>query len=286
MKPGNPVSGAIGIIAGNGELPAMVASGARSQGLRVVVAGLKGEVDGSLRALSDHYREVPIGNFGAIVRTFLDNGASCAVMVGGVSKRRLFSRVRPDRLAAKLLLRLPHYKDDHALRAVADLLGEEGITVVDASAFVPEALAPEGVLSKRQPSDGERADIEFGFKVLRELSPVDVGQTVVVRSGVILAIEAIEGTDACIRRGAELGRGRSVITRGGAVVCKAVKRGQDRRFDLPAAGLGTIDVCREVGVKILAIEAGGTLLIGRDAMIKAANRGRISVVGVSVKGKA
>jgi hypothetical protein len=138
------------------------------------------------------------------------------------------------------------------------------------------------VLTRRRPSAGEAEDVSFGFGVLGDLSPVDVGQTVVVRSGVILAIEAIEGTDACIRRGAELGRGRSIITRGGAVVCKAVKTGQDRRFDLPAIGARTVEVCRECGVRTLAIEAGATILIDREELLRAADQARLAVLGVSV----
>ncbi len=277
-------SSPLGILAGNGVLPAMVARGARAQGRPVVIAGLRGEVDAELAALADHFREVPVGHLGAVVKTFREAGASEAVMVGGVSKRRLFSRARPDWLAAKLLLRLRHFKDDAALRALADLFGEEGVTVVDASDFVREALAPEGALTRRQPSEGERADIAFGFDLLRDLAPVDVGQTVVVRAGVILAIEAIEGTDACIRRGAELGKGNSVITRGGAVVCKRVKPGQDRRFDLPAIGTRTVATCVEAGIKVLAVEAGGTLLLEREALVRAADRARMAVVGVNLAG--
>ncbi|MFH1809269.1 MAG: UDP-2,3-diacylglucosamine diphosphatase LpxI [Pseudomonadota bacterium] len=272
----------LGILAGNGVLPGMVARGARALGRPVVVAGLKGEVDLALRDEVELFREVPIGSLGAVLKTFHDGGAREAVMVGGVSKRRLFSRVRPDRLAAKLLLRLRHFKDDHALRALADLLAEHGVQVVDASAFVPDALAPVGVMTRRQPSEGEWQDIRFGFDVLRDLAPVDVGQTVVVRSGVILAVEAIEGTDACIRRGAELGKGRSVITRGGAVVCKRVKPHQDRRFDLPAVGPRTVEVCAEVGVQVLAVEAGGTLMLDRVALQQQADRSRLTLVGVDV----
>lgn len=275
-----PQQGALGIIAGNGVLPAMVAIGARKLGRRVVVAALKGEASDELRLSADHFAEVPIGNLGAIVELFRNYGAAEAVMAGGVTKRRLLGRLRPDWLAARLLLRLRHFKDDAALRAVADILEEQGVTIVDASAFVPEALAPAGALSKRRPNAAEQADIEFGFGVLADLSPVDVGQTVVVRGGSILAIEAIEGTDACIRRGAELGQGRSAVARGGVVVCKAVKCGQDRRFDLPAIGLRTIEVCATAGVQVLAIEAGGTLLLDGAELVRAANRAHLSLVGV------
>ncbi|MBN2358966.1 MAG: UDP-2,3-diacylglucosamine diphosphatase LpxI [Deltaproteobacteria bacterium] len=272
--------GALGIIAGNGQLPAMIADGARRRGRRVVVAALKGEASDGLRQSADHFAEVPIGNLGAIVELFRAFGAAEAVMAGGVTKRRLFGRLRPDWLAARLLLRLRHFKDDAALRAIAELLQEQGVRIVDASAFVPEALAPAGVLGKRRPTAAEQADIEFGFGVLADLAPVDVGQTVVVRGGSILAIEAIEGTDACIRRGAELGRGRSRIARGGVVVCKGLKPGQDRRFDLPAIGLRTIEVCAAVGVQVLAIEAGGTLMLDRATLVRAASRARLSLVGV------
>jgi len=273
----------LGILAGNGTLPAMIARGARRLGRPVVVAALKGEATDELRELADSYREVPVGHLGAALRTFKEHGAQQAVMAGGVSKQRLFSRARPDRLAAKLLLRLRHFKDDSLLRAIADLLTEEGVEIIDASAFVPDALAPEGLLTRRKLSEGEAADARFGFEVLRDLSPVDVGQTVVVRAGVILAIEAIEGTDACIERGAGLGRGRSVITRGGVVVCKGVKANQDRRFDLPAVGTRTIEVCQAHGVKVLAIEAGGTLLLEREEVVRAANRARLSLLGVEVE---
>lgn len=270
----------LGIFAGNGALPEMVARGALAQGRQVIVAGLRGEVDmARISALAKVSKEVPIGHLGAALRVFHEAGVQEAVMVGGVNKQHLFSRARPDRLAAKVLLRLRHFKDDAALRAVAQIFDEHGVAIVDASQFVAQDLAGEGLLSKRKLKDGERDDIDFGFDLLAELAPIDVGQTVVVRSGVILAVEAIEGTDACIRRGAALGQGQSVITRGGAVVCKRVKLGQDRRFDLPAVGPRTVATCAEAGIKVLAVEAGGTLLLDRQATIEAANKARISLVG-------
>lgn len=262
-------------------LPLMVARGAQSIGRDVVVAGLRGEVDlQALSTIAERVEEVPIGHLGAALRLFKESGVDEAVMVGGVNKRHLFSRARPDRLAAKVLLRLRHFKDDAALRAVADVFAEEGVQIIDASQFVQQDIAPAGLLSKRKIKDGEREDIAFGFALLKDLAPIDVGQTVVVRSGIILAIEAIEGTDACIRRGAELGQGNSIITKGGAVVCKRVKLGQDRRFDMPAVGPRTIATCAEAGIKVLAIEAHGTLLLDRDSTIAAANKARISLIGL------
>ncbi len=271
----------LGILAGNGMLPLMVARGARDLGLQVVVAGLRGEVDlQQLAPFAQVIEEVPIGHLGAALRVFKDAGVEQAVMAGGVNKGHLFSRARPDRLAAKVLLRLRNFKDDAALRAVAQVFAEGGLRIIDASQFVQDDLAPPGLLSKRKVKAGEMEDVHFGFSLLRDLSSIDVGQTVVVRSGVILAVEAIEGTDACIRRGAELGRGQSVITRGTAVVCKRVKLGQDRRFDLPAIGTKTIETCAQAGVKVLAVEAGGTLLLDRDTTIAAARHAGISLLGV------
>lgn len=271
----------LGILAGNGLLPSMVARGAHALGLDVVVAGLRGEVDlAEIKELVEQAEEVPIGHLGAALRLFKDAGVSQAVMVGGVNKRHLFSRVRPDRLAAKVLLRLRHFKDDAALRTLADVFAEEGVEIIDASRFVQQDIAASGLLSKRKLKDAEREDIAFGFALLHDLAPIDVGQTVLVRSGVILAVEAIEGTDACIRRGAELGRGQSIITKAGTVVCKRVKTGQDRRFDLPAIGPRTIATCSEAGIKVLAVEAGGTLLLDRASTIAAANKAGISLVGI------
>jgi DUF1009 family protein len=163
--------------------------------------------------------------------------------------------------------------DDNLLRAIAGWFAEEGLPVVDPTPFLADRLAPEGVLGKHAPSEGEWEDARYGLELARGIGRLDLGQTAVVKDRVAVAVEALEGTDACVRRGGELAGG-------GAVVAKAVKPGQDRRFDLPAVGPDTIDVMREVKARVLAVEAGATLVMDREELVRRADRARIAVVGL------
>ena len=198
-------------------------------------------------------------------------GAGEAVLCGGIKKPRLFD-IRPDWLGVKALARLRSFGDDAALRAIAAALEEEGVRIVSPLPLVPELLAPRGPLGSRRFTDEQRADAEAGLAAARAVGQADIGQTVVVKRGVILAVEAVEGTDACIARGGALGKG--------AVVVKARKPQQDERFDVPAVGPRTVEACAAAGCAALAVEAGRTLVLDRRELVEKADRAGIAVEGV------
>jgi len=194
-------------------------------------------------------------------------------MAGGITKGRLFTHLRPDLRALKLLSRMKHVGDDGILRAVAAELEGEGIMIVSPTRYLSELLASEGVLSRRQPTAAEMQDVQFGCMIAREIGKLDIGQCVVVRRQAVLAVEAIDGTDATIRRGGLLAGDK-------AIVVKVAKPTQDLRFDVPAVGLGTIEVMREVKASVLALEAGKTLLFDREEALQLADQAKIAVIGL------
>jgi DUF1009 family protein len=263
----------IGLIAGKGQFPLLFAEAARRHGVEVVAVAHRGETDPDLAALVKELHWVYVGQLGKIIRIFKGAGVARAVMAGGISRGRLFKEFRPDLRALAVVRRAGAGKDDRLLRAVADELKSEGITVAPSTLFLDDLLAPAGQISRRVPSNEEMADIDFGFKIAKEIGSLDLGQCVVVRRQVVVALEAIEGTDETIRRGGRL-------SGPGAVVVKVSKPGQDLRFDVPAVGLNTIAAMQEVKAKVLALEAGKTLIFDRPAMLKAAAAAKIAVWGV------
>ena len=267
------MSGRIGLIAGSGRLPLMFAAAAREQGLSVVAVAHRGETEPSLEEGVDSLTWVRVGQVNRIVAAFARAGVDRAVMAGGIGKVRALTEARPDLGALRILSRLRSLRDDALLRAVAAHFEGAGITIVAPTDFLTRALAPAGPLAGPGLSSAQQKDVALGLEVARALGSVDVGQTVVVRGGNVLALEAVEGTDEAIRRGGHLGGA-------GAVVVKLCKPGQDPRFDLPAVGLGTLEVMREVSAKVLAVEAGRTILLDAEALFAAAGRLAISVVGV------
>jgi DUF1009 family protein len=263
----------IGLIAGKGQFPLLFAEAARRHGVEVVAVAHRGETDPDLASLVKELHWVYVGQLGKIIRIFKGAGVSRAVMAGGISRGRLFKEFRPDLRALSVVRRAGAGRDDRLLRAVADELQSEGITVAPSTLFLDELLAPAGQISRRAPSPEEMADIDFGFKVAKEIGSLDLGQCVVVRRQVVVALEAIEGTDETIRRGGRLAGP-------GAVVVKVSKPGQDLRFDVPAVGLDTIAAMQEVKARVLAMEAGKTLIFDRPAMLKAAAAAKIALWGV------
>jgi DUF1009 family protein len=262
------VTGApIGLIAGSGRLPLLFADAAERAGRKVVAVAHEGETDPALRARA----WVKVGQLGRIAEVLREAGVTEAVFCGGIRKPRLFD-VRPDWLGLKIISRLRSFGDDAALRAIAAALEGEGVRIVSPLSLVPELLAREGPIGKRRLTGEQRADALTGLSAARALGAADIGQTVVVKGGVILAVEAVEGTDACIARGGALGAG--------AVVVKARKPQQDERFDVPAVGPGTIDTCAAAGCSALAIEAGATLVLDRAELIEKADRAGIAVEGI------
>jgi UDP-2,3-diacylglucosamine hydrolase len=263
----------IGLIAGKGQFPLLFAQAARRQGLEVVAVAHRGETDPALESLAHRCHWISVGQLGKLIRAFTAAGVTRAVMAGGVSRGRLFRDFRPDFKALKLIRRVGAGHDDRLLRAVAGELEKAGITIVSPLLYLEDLLAPPGPLSRRQPSSPELQDIAFGFKIAQAVGRLDLGQCVVVRRQVVTALEAIEGTDDTIRRGGRLA-GR------GAVVVKVCKPGQDLRFDLPSVGKGTIATMQEVEAKVLAVEAGKTLIFDREEMVALADRAGIALWGV------
>jgi DUF1009 family protein len=264
----------IGLIAGKSNFPLIFARSAQKQGFEVVAAAHRGETDPALEHLVSSLQWVYVGQLSKIIRIFKKAGVAQAVMAGGITKGRLFTHLRPDLRALKLLSRMKHVGDDGILRGVAAELEGEGIAIVSPTLYMSELLAPGGVLSRRQPTTAEMRDIQFGCTIAREIGRLDIGQCVVVRRQAVLAVEAIDGTDDTIRRGGLLAGEK-------AVVVKLSKPNQDLRFDVPAVGLGTIEVMQEVKASVLALEAGKTLMFDREAMLQLADQSKIAVIGLS-----
>ena len=263
----------IGLIAGKGQFPLLFAQAARSHGVEVIAAAHRGETDPALGDLVQELHWVYVGQLGKIIRIFKKAGVRRAVMAGGITRGRLFKEFRPDLRALSVVRRAGAGKDDRLLRAVAAELESEGITVAPSTLFLEDLLAPAGQIGRRAPSPEERQDIDFGLQVAREVGRLDIGQCVVVRRQVVVALEAIEGTDDAIRRGGSLAGP-------GTVVVKISKPHQDLRFDVPAVGPDTIAAMKEVGAAVLALESGKTLIFNRQEMLKAANRAKIAVWGL------
>lgn len=257
----------IGLIAGSGRLPVLFAEAAAAAGRTVVVIAHEGETSPELSA----HARVRLGQLGRIAEVLRAEGVSEAVFCGGLKKLRLLD-LRPDWLGLKAMARMGGFGDDAALRAIAAVLEDEGVRIVSPLPFVPGLLAPRGPLGKRKLDDEQRRDVQVGLHVARTLGALDVGQTVAVRKGIVLAVEASEGTDACIARAGSLAKG--------AVVVKVRKPQQDDRFDAPAIGPSTVEACAKAGCTALAVEASATLVLDRTQVVAAADRAGIAVEGV------
>ncbi|MCL1940183.1 MAG: UDP-2,3-diacylglucosamine diphosphatase LpxI [Desulfovibrionaceae bacterium] len=264
----------IGIMAGSGQFPFLVARGARADGLRVVICGFHGNTDPALEAEADVFSMVRLGQLGTLIDFFKRNGVSRACMAGAISKPKALADIKPDFRVAKLIFKLVGNKgDDAILRAVAEELQSEGISVAPPDALVPALRSPAGVLGRVQPDKEIWSDVRYGYGIAKAVGALDIGQCVVVRSGMVIAVEGIEGTDAAIARGGELGGP-------GCTVVKVVKPDQDRRLDLPSIGAGTIELLAKYKMVCLAFDADGTLFFDRAAALAVADRSGIAVVGL------
>ncbi|MGH3054479.1 MAG: LpxI family protein, partial [Gaiellaceae bacterium] len=246
----------VGLIAGNGRFPLIFARTARAEGVEVVAVAHEGETLPELAGQVAAITWIKVGELGRMIGAFRAAGIDRAVMAGGIRKAALFEHFAPDERGMQFLARLGSLGDDTLLRGVAGELENEGIAVVESTLFLSTLLAPTGALTKHVPDDAQWSDIRHGFAVAKAIGRWDIGQSVVVKSGIVLAVEAIEGTDATIQRGG----------RAGAVVVKVSKPQQDLRFDVPAVGPETVRVCTAAGVAVLALEAGKTLLHDKDEL--------------------
>jgi len=263
----------LGLIAGGGVFPLMVANAAREKGLRVVAVAHEGETDPLLAQKVDELTWVKLGQLGHLIKILRKAGVTKTVMAGTINKKKMFENVRPDLRGLTLMSKLAIFHDDDILRAVAGELQREGIDIVSSADHLPELLAPRGNLTRKKPSKEEREDVAFGWTIAKELGRLDIGQCVVVRKKTVLALEAIEGTNDTILRGGKLAKEK-------AVVIKVSKPNQDLRFDLPSVGPETIQVMSRVNAAVLAIEAGKTLIFDKPGMVSYANR--LSIVILSL----
>ncbi len=263
----------IGLIAGGGQFPLLFAKAAKERGHRVIAAAHVNETEQGLTKLADEITWVKLGQLGKIIKFLHQHQVKETAFAGTITKTRIFHDILPDWKGLSLWNKIDSRLDDSILRAIADALAEEGIEVIASTRYLGHLLFPEGILSKKQPSKAQVEDIRFGWRIARQIGRLDIGQCVVVRDRAILAVEAIEGTDATILRGGKLAGS-------GAVVVKLRKPGQDFRFDLPATGLGTIKSIENVKGAVLAVEAGQSLLFDRQAMIEAADKAGIVVLGL------
>lgn len=261
----------IGLIAGNGKFPLLIARAAQKEGKKIVAVAHVGETLPELAELVDKIFWIRLGEFGKLIRTLKKEGVKEVLMAGGVDKKKMFSKIHPDLKGLLVMAKMGHRKDDFILRTVAGELEKDGLKVYPSTVFLPSLLAPPGLLSRRQPSTEEQRDIEFGWTLAKELGKLDIGQCLVVRKGAVVAVEAIEGTDETIRRGGKLAQEK-------AVVIKVSKPFQDLRFDLPAVGVQTIETMQEVKAGVLAIEAQKTLIFDREATLQLADKYKIVVV--------
>ena len=255
----------LGLIAGNGQFPLVVARTAKGRGYSVAACAIRGETDPSLEKEVDALTWVEFWELEKLLDFFKSQGIHQALMAGQVRKERLFKESR---------VQLPSRVADQALLAiVVKSLKEIGVRLLDSTYFLSSDLAQKGCFSKRAPTPEERKDIAFGRDVAKRAASFEIGQTVVVKQGVVLAIEALEGTDQAIRRGGSFGRE-------GVVVVKMARPRQDMRFDVPVIGPRTIEVLREVRASVLAVQAGKTLLIEKNRLLASADEAGLSLVGI------
>ena len=267
----------LGLIAGNGRFPFLVLDAARGAGHDVTVVAIKEEAfpdlaDAAARPPAAALHWVSVGQLGKCISLLKEAGVTQAVMAGQVKHTKLFADIIPDLTLAAVLMRLRARNTDALISGVAEVLRDRGIDLVDSTAFLLPFLARDGVLTMRAPTGEERDDLEFGYRIADSIAGMDIGQTIAVKSTAVVAVEAMEGTDEVIGRAGRLaGAGVRII--------KVAKPNQDMRFDVPVIGVSTIEAMKAVGADVLSVDAGKTLMIDGDAIIRAADEAGIAIVG-------
>jgi UDP-2,3-diacylglucosamine hydrolase len=266
----------LGIIAGNRTLPLLFTQQARSMGVkRLVAAAFDGETDPALAPLVDEIVWLKVGQLSKLISVFTDRGIQQCVMVGQIAPKNLYD-VRPDLRAMGLLLRLKEKNAHTIFGGIADELKKDGVELIDALPWLTPLMPSNGFQLGPKLTAEQKGDVDFGFGIAKEVSRLDIGQTVVVKNGTVLAVEGFEGTDKCLARGGELA-GKN----GGAVAVKVAKVAHDMRFDIPCIGAQTIETCATAGISVLALEAGKTLLLERDICEKFAVKNKISITTIT-----
>ena len=271
MPDANAKSTGWGLIAGNGRFPFLVLEGARSQGIEMAVIALKEEASPELEKIAKRLHWVSLGELSKTIELLQQEGVTQAVMAGQVKHNKIFSAIRPDWKLAKLLFSLPRRNTDALIGAVARVLEEEGIQLVDSTLFLKPLVADSGVLTRRAPNEHEAEEMAYGLGVARQIAGMDIGQTVVIADRACVAVEAMEGTDETIARAARITGGKPLV------VVKVSKPGQDMRFDVPVVGMPTILQMRGAGATALAVDAGRTLLFDRAKLIELADAAGIAI---------
>jgi DUF1009 family protein len=266
----------IGIIAGNGRFPFLALQGARSLGHEITVVAVKEEafpeLEQAARNADATFHSVSLGHLGKCIKILKQDGISRAVMAGQVKHAKIFSGIMPDLTLLSVLTRLKARNTDALISAVADVMRNEGIELLDSTVFLRPLLAREGVQTQRPPDGSEQADFDFGYRMADAVAGLDIGQTIVVKDKAVVAVEAMEGTDAAIARAGHLAGG-------GIRVVKVAKPNQDMRFDVPVIGVATVEVMRQAGATALSIDADRTLVIDGNQVFSAADAAGITIVG-------
>ncbi len=262
----------IGIIAGNGTFPLRFIEEAKKHGREVVAVCHRGETAPEVEQVVSRAVWIKVGELGKIISAFKENGVKEAAMVGGINRVKHFGQVKLDLRGAALMMKLRSTKDDVIMRGIAGELAAEGITIIDCTCYLQKCLARNELYTRTEPSEDERGDIAVGVAAIKAMSGQDIGQVVVVREGVVVAVEAVEGTNAAILRGGSLGGP-------GSVVVKFAKPNQDMRFDVPTVGVKTIETMIEAKARVLALEAGRCLVVDEAEVVKLAEKHHISILG-------
>jgi len=271
----NNSADSLGIIAGSRSLPFLIASEARRHGLRKIVAvAVEGETDPNLATLVDEIVWLRVGQLSKMIKAFKERGITQCVMAGQIAPKNLFD-LRPDLRAMMLLFKLKEKNAHTIFGGIARELEKEGIRLVEATPWLKPSMPGAGFHLGPKPSKQYREDAEYGFGVAKEISRLEIGQTVVVKEGTVLAVEGFEGTDRCLQRGGELAG-----KKGGAVAIKVAKHNHDMRFDIPCIGLQTVQTCRDFGVGVLAVERDKTILLEKEAVEKFVAKNGPSIVAV------
>jgi UDP-2,3-diacylglucosamine hydrolase len=263
---------ALGIIAGNGVYPRLLAEAARRAGVkRIVAAAFTNETDERLAGMVDEVEWMRVGQLGKLINCFRNHGVTEAIMAGQIAPKNLFD-LRPDWKMLLLLGRLKRRNAESIFAAIGNELAQAGVTLLPATSFLDDSIAAAGLIVGRKLSRREEDDVAFAFEIAREVSRLDIGQTVIVKNGTVLAVEAFEGTNEAIKRGGEHAREATIMA-------KVAKPAQDMRFDVPVIGVETVRVAAAAKLRVIAVEAGKTLLLERDALIELAKNSGVSIVG-------
>jgi hypothetical protein len=264
----------IGLIAGGKQFPVLVARGVKARGHRLVVAGFTGHTNMDVVPLADVFKELKLGKLNQLIGFLKSEKVDKVIMAGTIEKPKVMDIRHLDMRAIKLVLGRKDKGDSALLGIIAREFEKEGMPVVPAHEYMPDLLSPEGVMTRREPDEREWSDLKFGWSIAKELGRMDVGQCVVVREGIVVAVEALEGTDETLRRGARYGGS-------GCVVVKVFKPGQQKEVDLPSLGLDTLRLMAEGKATCLGVEAGKSLFFDREAAVEFADKAGITVVGLT-----